>query len=102
MKSYSLTRLRPQMVIFALAAVLCAGYVPARCLAQGTALLLQQSPVDGGAVNLSTGVHHFAPDTEVELSATARPGYEFVCWLGDVANPKANTTRVYMLSLIHI
>ena len=57
------------------------------CQTGGAALLLQTSPAGGGKTNLGAGVHHFEANTEVNLVATPKPGYRFVCWLGDVSDP---------------
>ena len=69
---------------------------PAYCETDGTALLLQQTPARGGEVSLGVGVHHFALNTEVTLTAVPKPGYQFVYWLGDVSDPTASSTIVYL------
>jgi len=65
---------------------------PCYCQTDGTALLLQASPAAGGKTNLGVGVHHFKLNAEVNLVATAKPGYRFVCWLGDVSEPTTSST----------
>ena len=57
-----------------------------------TALLIQQSPVDGGTVTPGTGVHDLENGSMVRLSAHPRPGYQFVYWLGDVQDSTAVNT----------
>jgi hypothetical protein len=60
------------------------------------ALMLQVSPVDGGSVNLSTGVHIYDRDSQVALTATPKTGYQFVCWLGNVTDARASSTSVFL------
>jgi hypothetical protein len=76
--------------------ILCALLKPAYCETDGTALLVQQTPVQGGTITPDVGVHHFDLDTDVTLTAVPRPGYQFVYWLGDVSDPTANRTVVYI------
>ena len=85
-----------ECVILALAVVLCGLLEPAYCETDGTALLLQQAPPQGGKISPSVGVHHFEPYAEVTLTAVPKPGYHFVYWLGDVSDPTANSTIVYL------
>jgi len=61
-----------------------------------SALMLDISPVNGGRVNLSSGVHTFDRDAEVTLIAVPNPGYQFVYWLGNVSNATTSTTSVYL------
>lgn len=61
-----------------------------------TAVMLQQSPVQGGEINIGTGVHYFGHGSEVTLIATPRPGYRFVYWLGDVSDETSNNTTAYL------
>ncbi len=68
----------------------------AYCQTDGTALLLQQTPPQGGTISPSAGVHNFAPHTEVVLTAVPKPGYQFVYWLGDVSDPTTNSTTAYL------
>jgi len=68
-----------------------------QCLAgQHLALMLQQSPVDGGTIEPGNGVHRIEQNTHMNLRAVPQPGYQFVTWLGDVAEPTANVTTTYM------
>jgi len=66
------------------------------CKAAQLALMLQQSPVDGGSIEPGIGVHKIDRDTNITLRAVPQPGYQFVCWLGDVAEPTASTTSAYI------
>jgi hypothetical protein len=69
---------------------------PAYCQDESAALMLQVSPVDGGSVNLSPGVHIYDRDSQVLLTATPKTGYQFVCWLGNVADARASRTSVFL------
>jgi len=62
----------------------------------GTALLLQQTPPEAGTVTPEAGVHNLELKTVVTLSAVPKPGYQFVYWLGDVADPTANNTTLFL------
>jgi hypothetical protein len=42
------------------------------------------------------GVYHFELNSEVTLTAVPKPGYQFVYWLGDVSDPAATNTIVYL------
>jgi hypothetical protein len=59
-------------------------------------LLVQQTPTEAGTVNPGTGVHRFEVNADVALTASPKPGYQFVCWLGDVSNAASNTTVVHL------
>lgn len=87
-----------QAVILALAFVLYALLEPAYCQhpSDGTLLLLQQTPPQGGMINPRTGIHYFDLNAEVTLTAVPKPGYFFVYWMGDVSDPTANSTIVYL------
>lgn len=60
------------------------------------ALLLQQTPADGGSVEPGTGVHRLDDSSQITLRAVPQPGYQFVTWLGDVAEPTSAVTETYM------
>lgn len=60
------------------------------------ALLLQQSPVDGGAVEPGIGVHRLQSNSQITLRAVPKVGYQFVMWLGDVDEPGSPVTEAYM------
>jgi hypothetical protein len=61
-----------------------------------TVLLMQQPNSHAGAVTPDVGVHHFDLDAEVLLTAVPKPGYYFVYWIGDVSDPTAISTIIYM------
>ena len=69
---------------------------PALSSSQDISLLLEQIPAQGGTVTPDIGIHHLSPNSEVTLTANPKPGYQFVCWLGDVSDPKSNTTVAYI------
>jgi len=81
------------LAVVVIAAGLC---VPAYCQTADTALLLQRTPAWGGEISLGAGIHHFARNTKVTLTAIPEPGYQFVYWLGDVSDPRAMSTIVYL------
>lgn len=60
----------------------------------GYALLIQQSPPNGGVVTPGVGIYDAELDERVTLKAIPKPGYRFVIWLGDVDNPTSNVTTV--------
>ncbi len=80
---------------FAIVMIACGLFAPAYCQAD-VVLLLEQTPVKGGEITPVAGVYHFAPGSEVTLTATPKPGYHFVHWLGDVSDPTATNTVVYL------
>lgn len=59
-------------------------------------LLVQQTPVDGGEVAPSLGLHSFGVDEVVAITAKPAPGYQFMYWLGDVSEPGSITTTVVL------
>ena len=69
---------------------------PAYCQSHNISLLVQQTPNEGGAVTPVAGVYAFEPESQVTLTATPSPGYEFICWLGDVSDHEANSTVVLL------
>jgi hypothetical protein len=64
--------------------------------ADGTVLLLQQTNPEAGTVTPGIGVHYFGLNAEVTLTAVPKTGYYFVYWIGDVIDPTANSTIVYL------
>jgi len=82
----------------AVAIAIVAGWLfaPAYCQTPSVALFLQQTPAQGGVMTPIAGVHHFVPGSQVNLTATPQPGYQFVHWLGDVSDPTTNRTVVYL------
>ncbi len=69
---------------------------PVYALDDGMALLVQQSPVQGGIVTPELGVHKFESGSEIALVAAPKPGYQFVHWIGDVADSTSSRTSVYL------
>ncbi len=69
---------------------------PAYALNDGLAILVQQSPVDGGIVTPGLGVHKFESGTEIAVVAAPKPGYQFIHWIGDVADSTSSRTSVYL------
>ncbi|MFC1848265.1 DUF1194 domain-containing protein [Chloroflexota bacterium] len=49
-----------------------------------------------GDTTPAIGAHLYTPDSVVDISAAPCPGWEFVGWTGDVANPSSPTTTVAM------
>ena len=68
----------------------------AYCQEGGVALLLQQTPSQGGMVTPDIGVHHYDVGAEVTLVAVPKLGYYFVYWLGDVLDPTASKTTAFL------
>jgi len=60
----------------------------------GYSLLIEQSPIGAGKVAPQTGVYKAGLDEVVTLTAIAKPGYQFMCWLGDVTDPTTNETTI--------
>jgi len=69
---------------------------PAYCRSNGVVLLIQQTPAQAGTVNPGVGVHRFDLNTEVTLTAVPEPGFQFVCWMGDVGDTTAGSTITYL------
>jgi hypothetical protein len=97
-----------QDVLLALAIVLCGLSGLAYCQratlpsaewqprVDATVLLLQQTDSRAGVVTPEAGVHYFDLNTGVTLTAVPKPGYYFVYWIGDVSDPTASRTIVYL------
>lgn len=83
-------------IILVIALVLVSLLKPAQSQTIGAALLIQQSPAQGGTITPIPGIHHFALNTQVALIAIPKSGYQFICWLGDVSEPTANRTITYL------
>jgi len=62
----------------------------------GTSLMLEITPPKGGSLNIVSGVHSYDRFAVVTLVATPKPGYQFVCWLGNVTNAATGTTMVFL------
>ena len=83
-------------LISAIAIIVGCLFAPAYCQTSDVALLLQQTPAKGGVMTPIAGVYHFELNSEVTLTAVPKPGYQFVYWLGDVGDPAATNTIVYL------
>ncbi|UCG48461.1 MAG: PEP-CTERM sorting domain-containing protein [Phycisphaerales bacterium] len=59
-------------------------------------MLLATQPGQGGFVSPRKGVYSFEPDSQIILTAAPKPGYQFVCWLGDVSDRTAAKTIAYL------
>ena len=81
---------------FAAVIIACGLFAPAYGQTKDIVLLLEQTPVKGGEITPVAGVYHFASGAEVTLIAIPKPGYQFVHWLGDVGDPTAASTVVYL------
>jgi hypothetical protein len=80
---------------FAIIAVLTGGFITASANAQvDYVLMVQQTPAEGGVVTPEVGVHKVLANGGVKVTATPRPGYQFVYWLGDVSEPTSSSTVV--------
>ncbi len=96
LKQHSSILVGGQLAIISAALVLCASLQPAYGQINDPALLLQQSPADGGTITPAVGVHQFEFGSEITLTAIPRPGYQFVYWMGDVGEPTTSRTTVYL------
>ena len=83
-------------VLLAFIIVVSGVTAPAYCQTHNISLLVQQTPNEGGDVTPGAGVYAFEPESEVTLTATPSPGYEFIYWLGDVSDHEANSTIVHL------
>jgi hypothetical protein len=61
-------------------------------------LCIEQSPAQAGKLSPDSGTHRYSADAIVVVSAEPQPGYQFVYWLGDVADPKSQRTTVHVNS----
>ena len=83
-------------LISAIAVIIGWLFAPAYCQTSDVALLLQQTPNKGGAITPDPGVYHFEQNSEVIITASPKPGYQFAYWIGDVSDPAAISTIVYL------
>ncbi len=91
------TPYRGRGVILIAVAIIVAGLLaPAYSQTQSVALMLEQTPVKGGDIAPGPGIYQFEAGSEIILTATAKPGYKFVHWLGDVSDATAANTVVYL------
>jgi hypothetical protein len=58
--------------------------------------MLEITPSQGGYLNIAPGVHTYDRFAEVTLTATPKPGYQFVYWLGNVTDATTGTTTVFL------
>jgi hypothetical protein len=65
---------------------------------QGYSLLVQESPIGTGYVtpDPEAGVYRGRTNEKVILKAVPKPGYRFLYWLGNVADPVANETTIHL------
>lgn len=96
MKSGNAISTGTQGVVLALVIITAVLTGPAYCQTGEVSILIQSSPANGGTISPGIGVHTFISDTEFTLTAVPKPGYQFVYWLGDVADPTASRTVVYL------
>jgi hypothetical protein len=80
----------------ALVLILVSSLPTAYCQSGVVTLLIQQTPIRGGTISPSAGIHRFARDSQVTLTAVAQSGFQFSYWLGDVGDPAASRTTVYL------
>jgi hypothetical protein len=83
-------------IILAIAIVALGPFTSSNARAKDVMLLLEQSPINGGAISPVPGMYHFEPDSRVTLTAVPKPGYRFLHWLGDVSDPSATKTVVHL------
>ena len=88
--------LRGLGTILAIVVIVAGVLEPAHGQTEGVTLILQQTPSDGGTVTPVPGVHRFELNAEVTLTAIPKPGYQFICWLGDVSDRTAERTVAYL------
>lgn len=85
-----------QILLVAFVVILTSLTNPVSCRALQTAILLRQSPTEGGTINLGEGVHYFEQYTEITLTAIPKSGWQFVCWLGEVSDTTTPTTIAFI------
>ena len=90
----SINSLKRRSVLWLTLVMMC--LVTSYSQAGKVALLLQQSPADGGSVEPGIGVHQLEGYSQITLRAVPRSGYQFVTWLGEVDEPTAPVTETYM------
>jgi len=83
-------------IIAVIVLIMCGLTSPAYSQSKDMVLLLEQTPVKGGEITPVAGVHYFKPESEVVLTAVPKAGYKFTHWLGDVSDPTAASTVVYL------
>ena len=83
-------------VILAIVIIAWGLFVPAYCQTSSVVLVLEQTPASGGEITPVAGLYRFTEGSEVTLTAAPKPGYQFVHWLGEVSDPTASNTVVYL------
>jgi len=83
-------------MLLAVAIIVAGLLAPAYSQTQSVALMLEHTPVKGGDIAPGPGIYQFEAGSEIILTATAKPGYRFVHWLGDVSDATATSTVVYL------
>ena len=86
---------RQFLSLFGFVLRLSMGLNTAHCQPQ-VELMLEQNPVQGGIINPGTGIHQFASNSQVALTAVPKDGYRFSHWLGDVSDTTSRTTHVLL------
>lgn len=81
-------------ILFLAVCFLLAMVVPLPAQTDGYLLMVQQSPVDAGTVTPQAGIYRTSLNDTITLTAFPQTGYRFVCWLGDVTEPTANSTTI--------
>jgi hypothetical protein len=82
-----------QMLLIAACVILTVGR-SAQAQTDGYLLMVQQSPLDAGVVTPQTGIYRTPLNDTITLTAVPNTGYRFVCWLGGVTEPTANSTTI--------
>ncbi len=57
-------------------------------------LIIVANPPEGGSTDPAAGLHTYDNGTVVSVAATPSPGFQFVNWTGDVADPNSIATSV--------
>ena len=96
MKQRSQIFLGLRVTILAIVTILLSLGGSAYCDSADVSLLLQQIPAQGGTITPNVGVYQLTPNSEITLTANPKPGYRFICWLGDVSDPKSSSTVAYI------
>jgi len=96
MGRYNLTFLGWRVLASGLLFVFSGLFASAHCQAAEIAVLIEQKPKGGGEVSGGTGVRYFPPGSEIRLTAIPKLGYQFLYWLGDVADPRSNNTSAHL------
>ena len=71
-------------------------FASAYCQAAEVAVLIEQRPPGGGEIAGGTGVRYFPFGSLIRLTAVPKPDYQFLYWLGDVADPLLVNTSAHL------